>query len=533
MNVLAVLPFENVGDSADAYFADGVTDEVRSKLAQVGGLDVIARSSSSEYRHSGRPPEDIARELGADYVLTGTVRWEKSARGSRVRVIPELMEIRAGAAPRTRWGRQFDAAITDVFAVQADIAGRVVEALDLALAADARARMASLPTRNVDAYTAYLRGRELGSGERTPEALRGALAEFERAVTLDSTFSAAWAELAQAQLDVFLHGGTQPKDAEAAARSVERARALAPESPETRLASGRNQLLARGDAVAALAEYRAGLSLAPGRADLLSATADAELHLGRWADGITDLEHAARLDPRSPVALGALADAYGRLGRFREAGDAIARARALRPSSMSLAYTHARIAAAQGRVAEARDILRAMEPIHGARTVVAYVALREDLIWTLDDEYQRILLQLTPSDLDGGRADWALALAETYWLRGARGLARGYGETAVDEFAKLLSGWGDRGGGGRSSRSGRCRWPMPAGWTMPSPRGSGRTRSSRRASGSRDRIRDISWRGSISWPGIRTRRWTRSGRCSGSRTSSGRRGSGSTRRWRV
>ncbi|MGH7536216.1 MAG: protein kinase domain-containing protein, partial [Gemmatimonadales bacterium] len=119
--VLAVLPFENLGDSSDSYFADGVTDEVRTKLAQIQGIEVIARSSSNEYRHTGKPPDEIARELGADYLLSGTVRWEKvPGKASRVRVIPELVDVRPGRTPRTRWGQEFEAAITDVFAVQAD-----------------------------------------------------------------------------------------------------------------------------------------------------------------------------------------------------------------------------------------------------------------------------------------------------------------------------------------------------------------------------------------------------------------------------
>ena len=448
--VLAVLPFENLGDSTDIYFADGVTDEVRGKLWQVGGLDVIARGSSNQYRHSGKSPEEIARELGADYLLTGTVRWERSQKGgSRVRVTPELVEIRPGQAARTRWGQQFDAAITDVFAVQADIAGRVVQSLDLALASAARERLAALPTRNLDAYTAYLRGRELSSGESSSETLRAALAEFEHAVALDSSFAAAWAELGLVQLDAFLHGGSRSEDADAAARSVARARSLAPESPDTRLASGRLKQVISADPVAALADYRAGLETTPGRSDLLAASADAEMHLDRWADGLADLEHAARLDPLSPEILAALADTYGRMGRFGEAGDRVRRARALRPSSMSLAYTNARIAAAQGRLDQARAMLRAMEPIHGARAVVAYVALREDLIWVLDDEGRRILLDLAPADLDGGRADWALALAETHWLRGDRAAARTYGDTAVAEFSALLAGWGNRAGRGQ------------------------------------------------------------------------------------
>ncbi|HEY8256401.1 MAG TPA: protein kinase [Gemmatimonadales bacterium] len=450
VKVLAVLPFDNLGDSSDVYFADGVTDEVRSKLVQVGGIDVIARGSSNEYRHSGKPPDQIARELGADFLLTGTVRWDRSSSGaSRVRVIPELVEIHPGEAPRTRWGQQFDAAITDVFAVQADIAGRVAEALDLALASSMRERLAALPTRNLDAYTAFLRGRELGLGERTTEAVRASMAEFQRAVSLDPQFAAAWAELGMAQLDAFQHGGSHSRDAEAAARSVERARTLAPQSPDTRLARGRFKQIAEGDPVAALTEYQAGLDMTPGRSDLLAATADARMRLDRWADGLADLERAARLDPRSPVVLGSLADTYGRMGRFRDARESMLRARALRPSSLSLAYTGARIAAAQGRVDQVRAILQAMEPVHGMRAVVAYVALREDLIWALDDERRKVLLQLTPEDLDGGRADWAIALAETHWLRRDHAGSRAYGDTAVAEFDKLVSAWGDRAGRGQ------------------------------------------------------------------------------------
>ncbi len=448
--VLAVLPFGNLGDSSDAYFADGVTDEVRARLSQLGGLDVIAGSSSSEYRRSGKPASQIAQELGADYLLTGSVRWDKSSSGeSRVRVMAELVEFHPGEAPRTRWGRQFEAGITDVFAVQADIANRVAEALDLALASSARARLAVLPTRNLDAYTAYLRGREVSSGERSTEALRAAMAEFKRAVSLDTGFAAAWAELGMIQLDVFQHGGSHSTDAEAAAGSIERASVLAPASPDTRLARGRLKQIAEGDPVAALLEYQAGLEVTPGRSDLRSAVADAKMRLDRWPEGLADLRHAARLDPRSPVVLGNLADTYGRMGRFRDARTTMLRARDLRPSSLSLAYTSARIAAAQGRLDQVRAILQAMEPIHGMRAVVAYVALREDLIWTLDAERQKILLQLTPEDLDGGRADWALAMAETHWLRQDRTATRAYGDSAVTEFDSLAAGWGGRAGRGQ------------------------------------------------------------------------------------
>src|SRR5262249_59762685 len=120
----------------------------------------------------------------------------------------------------------------DVFAVQACIAGQVAEALQIALADSARAQLAVVPTRSLDAYARYLRSRELRRGEMSPEALRGAIAELEQAVMLDSTFVAAWSDLAQLHVEAFYLGGTQAGDANAAADALRRAKALAPASPD-------------------------------------------------------------------------------------------------------------------------------------------------------------------------------------------------------------------------------------------------------------------------------------------------------------
>ena len=162
---LAVLPFENLGDSADAYFADGITNEVRGKLSQVSGLAVIARASSNEYRHTAKTPQEIARELGADYLLTATVQWEKKPGApSRVRVSPELIRVEPGAAPTTRWQQPFDASLTDVFQVQADIATKVASALNVALGDSVRHELAAKPTENLAAYDAYLKGEAASQG---------------------------------------------------------------------------------------------------------------------------------------------------------------------------------------------------------------------------------------------------------------------------------------------------------------------------------------------------------------------------------
>jgi hypothetical protein len=158
--------------------------------------------------------------------------------------------------------------------------------------------------------------------------------------------------------------------------------------------------------------------------------------------GIDRFEQLARLDPRSPDGAMSLGAAYARLGRYDDADTALARARSLRPSSIAIGFMRTMLAAARGDLAGARQELRALESSAGRRRVMAYAALRENLVFALDDEQQQVLLGLTPADLDGGKADWALALAEVSWLHHDLGEARSYGRSASDAYAQLLESWG-------------------------------------------------------------------------------------------
>src|SRR2546426_42801 len=147
---LAVLPFENLGRPDDDYFADGVSDAVRGKLTALPGLAVIARTSSMQYRKTAKSPRDIAQELGVRYLLTGTVRWAKeSAGGNRVQVSPELIEVKPAGAPESRWQQPFNAAVTDVFQVQADISSKVANSLSVALGGAEQRAVAARPTENL------------------------------------------------------------------------------------------------------------------------------------------------------------------------------------------------------------------------------------------------------------------------------------------------------------------------------------------------------------------------------------------------
>jgi TolB-like protein len=190
---VAVLPFDNLGDSADAYFADGVTDAVRGKLTELPGLEVIGSASSRQYRGTNKAPHQIAQELGVRYLLVGKVRWAKVPGGaSRVQVSPELIDATSAA---DKWASPFDAPLTDVFQVQADIAGKVAQALRVALTPSEAQTLAVPPTRNLDAYQSFLRAQALNRSGHGAQTSRLAIAELRDAVARDSMFALAWAEL--------------------------------------------------------------------------------------------------------------------------------------------------------------------------------------------------------------------------------------------------------------------------------------------------------------------------------------------------
>ena len=432
--VLAVLPFENLGDSSQAYFADGVGDEVRGKLSQLGGLAVIARASSNEYRRTKKPPQQIARELNAEYLLTGTVRWEKHPDGtSRVRVSPELVRVTPGAAPTMKWQHAFDAALTDVFQVQADIAGQVAQALNVALGDSVKHELAAKPTQDLRAYDAFLRGEAASQGMSVfdPPSLRRAIAAYEQAVALDSTFSQAWAQLARAHATLYFVGVITPAGAEAARHAAERALSLAPTRPE-----GHHALAAYysnvppKDHPRAYTEDSTALALAPGNAGLLGAVGWDELNLGRWEAARVHLEQAARLDPRS----GAVADQLGQVlvntRHYPEAERVLDHALQLLPANLLVRTNRATVALMQGDLVQARAVINAAPKEVDPTALVAFVANYQDLIWVLDEAQQRLLLRLTPSAFDNSRGTWGVVLAQTYALQGNMAKARVYADSS-------------------------------------------------------------------------------------------------------
>jgi len=432
---LAVLPFENLGDPADSYFADGITDELRASLATEPGLEVVAGRSSNQYRRTTKALSEIARELGADYLLVGTIRWQRAGGGpSRVRVSPELIRVGPGSVPTTTWAQPFDAALTDVFQVQVDIAARVTQSLPGAWTEGARAPP-KRPTMNTDAYDYYLRGNEYYARE-TMADVQLSIQLYRRALAFDSAFALAWARLARAEAFVYWFAGD--RSAAQLGRIEESARkalSLAPELPEAHIAMGYYHYWGHRDYSAALDEFATAAKSEPNNAEVADVVALVLRRQGKWDEAVTNFRRAAALDPRSIEYLLDLAHTYFLMRRYGDAERALDRATALAPDSPSIyALRMATYLSAEGSLDKPRRLMReALTRLDFAR----FGPIRSfddcfDLI-AADDEYQDEVARLTPAAFSGGALVYFKFKASVYRRRDDTTRARAYADSARTE----------------------------------------------------------------------------------------------------
>ncbi len=438
--VLVVLPFENLGSPDQEYFADGMTDEVRGKLAGLTGLQVIGRASSTPFKRTAKTQQQIAQELGAQDLLTATVRWQQLPGGHvTVQVSPELVQVRGGSAPTTKWQQSFDAQLTNVFQVQADIASRVAQSLDVALGATAQQRLAERPTTNVAAYDAFLRGEAVFENSAgNPLDLRRAVSYYEQAVALDSTFAQAWAQLSRTHSSLYAFVAAKPADSAAAYGAAQRALALAPNGPAGHQALGAYYNLVLGDHVMALEQFAQGYRLAPGSADLLWALSRAEWGLGRWETALDHLRQAERLDPRSVATASSLGQQLTSLRRYAEAIQAFDKGLVFAPTNLDLLEGKVLALLGGGDLAAARAVLQTAPKAVDRSALVAYLATYGDLMWVLDDAQQALLLRLTPNAFGGDRGIWGIVLAQMYALRGDTARMRAFADTARITFSQHI-----------------------------------------------------------------------------------------------
>ncbi len=412
---LAVLPFENVGHADDAYFAQGVSDELTSRLTGVTGVRVMSPGSTRQYLNTTKSRADVGRELGVDYVLDGHVRWDRSDSASRrVRVTVELIRSRDGSSV---WADRYEAKTEDLFSVEGTIGERVAAALEVALDEPERRTISSRPTENFEAYSYFLRGEALRTAEEDAlNASPRAVDMYERAVALDPTFALAFARLAQT------HGAIYWANTDRTANRLARMRAAAetairldPELPEAHLALGLYYYRALRDYDRALGEFSTALQRQPGRGELLVARASVLRRQGRFAEAAANFARAVELDPRSPEAAFNLAMTYAVMRAYPDAVRYTQRTLALSPRwSGVYADLAMQLVAWRGDMAAARKAMQDGMALPDAGKMVDRLRFQAPMLVGSSPADSAVLRSLTVDMFRGDtaqflvwKADWA------------------------------------------------------------------------------------------------------------------------------
>src|SRR5437867_3045151 len=315
---IAVLPFENLsGDPDNAYFADGIQDDILTNLSKIGDLKVISRTSVMSYRGSGtRNARDIGKALGVATLLEGSVRRI----GNRVRVNVQLINA---SNDEHLWAEDYDRDLTDVFAIQSDLAQKIAHELQAKLSPTEKAQIERKPTENSEAYLAFVQAHDLCT---RPDKLRPTVEKaeqlFEQATRLDPDFARAFAGLAWVHDWMYHSYDPTPARKEKARAAAETAIRLQPDLPEAHLALGFYYYYCERNYEKALDEFAIAKRSLPNSADVYMAIASIERRQGKWTESTANFEKAASLSPKDAFVLVNLGDNY-RANRDFEAADKI------------------------------------------------------------------------------------------------------------------------------------------------------------------------------------------------------------------
>ena len=334
---IVVLPFENLGAAEDEYFAAGMTEEISARLASVADLGVISRSSAIQYDRSGKTLRQVGEDLGVGYVLEGTVRWAKSPDGtSRVRITPQLTRT---TDDTQLWAETYDRTLEDIFEVQSEVAGAVLESLDLQLIAAEGPVGERPPTENMEAYSLYLRGANVA--ERA-ELLQDFELQFEavewleQAVEKDPEFALAWAMLSEEQARLFFNGADRTEERlEMSRRAVDRALEIDPDLPRAHMALGHYYYWGPRDYEQALEHLAIAERNLPNDPELMASIAYIRRRQGHLEEAAERLEKAVELNPKSITQNRALGTTYLTLGRFEEADRQLGQLVATNPDAIA------------------------------------------------------------------------------------------------------------------------------------------------------------------------------------------------------
>ena len=350
---IAVLPFENLSPDPDnAYLADGIEEEILTRLASIADLKVISRTSTQSYQSKPRNLSQIAKQLGVANILEGSVQKA----GDQVRVNVQLINAETDSH---LWAETFDRKLTDIFGVESEIAKRIAESLQAKLTGREKQALAVKPTNNPEAYDAYLRGlafeaRGNLSGMYSDDIVAKTASFFERAVQLDPNFAIAWARLSRTEALIYTVTSAR---GDASKRALDNALKLAPNSAETLLALGYYRYWVLHDYGAAKTTFGRVSKMLPGNSEVPMALSRVTRREEHWDESIAYSEQALALDPRNRLLLEDAVTTYAELRQFPTALKLSDRVLDSTPNDLEAKARKALIYHAQGNLQEAAGLL--------------------------------------------------------------------------------------------------------------------------------------------------------------------------------
>jgi TolB-like protein/Tfp pilus assembly protein PilF len=350
---IAVLPFASLSeDKSNAYFAEGIQDEILARLSKIADLKVISRTSTLQYQSKPGNLSEIGKQLGVAHVLEGSVQKV----GDQVRVSVQLINAQNDSHV---WADTYDRKLTDIFGVESEIAKSIAESLRATLTGGEEQALAVKPTSNPEAYDAYLRGLAAeGQALHSVYAMEKAVGFYEQAVRLDPAFALAWSRLSRADLDLY----SSPNDPtgarrDAAKRALDMAQKLQPNSPETLLAQAAYQYVVLREYELAKTTYRLIGKMLPGNTQVAVSLARIARRQGQWDETVAHYEQALVLDPRNVELLVEAASNYSDLRKFDAALKLCDRALDIQPNDPDLMAFKAGIYQCQGNLEESAKLL--------------------------------------------------------------------------------------------------------------------------------------------------------------------------------
>ena len=335
---IAVLPFENLSDDKEnAYFADGIQDDVLTNLSKIGDLKVISRTSVMPYRGQKVNMREIGEALGVGAVLEGSVRRS----GNRVRVNVQLINARTD---QHIWSEIYDRDLTDVFAIQTELAREIAGALRTKLSPDEKARLEQKPTQSTEAYLVYMQAHSMfNRPDRNPKDLKKAQHLYERAIELDPQY--ALAHVGLSRIESWLYHGIDPSPAriDRAREAAAEALRLQPDLPEAHLAAGYCFYYGDRDYDRALAEFAIAQQGLPNNADVRLAVGAIARRRGQWAESTAQFVEATKLNPKDAIIWQNLGINYACTRDYHAAAHAYDRAIEAAPDSINMRILRARL----------------------------------------------------------------------------------------------------------------------------------------------------------------------------------------------